>query len=350
MAELGSFGSRRLETAYPITDIDCDASGLGRQLEAMVRVFGGSIQKVIVRQSRLLCQDMLDYTVPYSPDPPKSGTNAGRNMKAFERGKKSVDADIDKVFKPLSTANWFDIAFQNDFSVFVAWYYDKVNEGHEVPEWLRSKGVLGVGEWTEFQQRYGKPEFRGSGFYPAPSKKGRKKKRFGLKWDLSYGSLSAIEKVHRDIRAGPKDYKAQMRTFPGIFLVGGGQKKIDAYKKRVHKHIGRLKSGWYHAGMSIGDRPLKASYWIKSQPGDTGIFINDLLDSKEPSLTIGNKIHGNMSKSPGVGMYKLGIKHRAYSIRAEIAARLNRRTRGTIQEYIQDFKLGGLIRSGDDPF
>lgn len=350
MPELGSFGARRFETAVPITDLKIDASGLRSHLEAMVRVFGHSIQKVIVRQARLLCQDMLDYTMPYSPDPPKSGTNAGRNMNAWRAGEKRLGANIDKVFKPLTTANWYDVAFQDDFSVFVAWYYDKMQAGHELPQWLVERGTIGVGEWTEFQSRYGRSEFRGSGFYPAPKKKGRKKNRFALHWDLAHSGLGKIEKIHHDIRKGPKDYNSTMKAYHGIWLVGGGQKKIDAYKRQAAKHIGRLKSGWYHAGMAIGDKPLKASYWIKSQPGDTAIFQNQLLDPKEPGLTIGNKVQFNMSKAPGNNMWMMGLNHRAYSMRAEIAASLNRRTRGTVQEYIDTFKLGGLVRTTEEPF
>lgn len=356
MSELGSFGSRRFETAVPITDIQIDAEGLRRHLAAMVRVFGHSMQKVIVRQARLLCMDMLDYTMPYSPDPPKSETDAGRNMNAFKSGQRRLGSNIDKVFKPLSTANWFDVAFQDDFSVFVAWYYDKMSAGHELPDWLVERGTIGVGEWTEFQRRYGREEYRGSGFYPVPKKKGRKKDRFKLKWDLAHGGLDAIEKIHDDIKGkgsdktGGKDYNTYMKGYNGIFLVGGGQKKIDAYKKRVAQRIGRLKSGWYHAGMAIGDKPIKASYWIKSQPGDTSIFQNNLLDPKEPSLTVGNKVQFNMSKAPGAGMWQVGLNHRAYSMRNAIAKSLNKRTRGTVQEYIDMFKLGGLVRSDYEPF
>jgi len=349
--ELSPWGQRRLETAVPVTNIEVDASGLKRHLEAMFRVFGGSVQKILIRQARLLCQDMLDYTMPYSPDPPKSGTNAGRNMKAWEAGNKRMGANIDRVFKPLTVANWYDVAFQDNFSVFVAWYYDKMNAGHELPEWLKERGTIGMGEWKEFQSRYGKAEYESARTWGG-KKKGKKKNRFKLSWELAHGGLSKIESVHRAIRGGPKDYNTQMKAYNGIYLVGGGQAKIDAYKRQAAKHIGRLKSGWYHAGMAIGDRPLKASYWIKSQPGDTAIFVNDLLDRKEPSLTIGNRIQFDMSKNPGVRMWQTGLNHRAYSMRAEIAARLNKRSRGTTQEYIQEFKLGGLIMSSadQDPF
>jgi hypothetical protein len=316
-----------------------DVDGLNKTMLLYVNALGSNIEKVFKRQARLLCQDMLDYTMPYDPDPPESGTRAGRNGAAHERGIKSMEADLDYLFAPLAIASYGDIARTDNYGIFVAWLQDRRERGVQLPHGFKD-GLGGVGEWQKFQSTYIADE---SYFTEEQTPS----------YDAIYGG-SSIESTHVKMRGGTrtKDYKEHIRDSHDVFLVAGYDKKMAAYKKKVAKRVGALKAGWYSAGMAIGDAKLSAPSWIIGNQWGTGIMENQLASRPILSITVGNSLQQDlMTKPRGVNEWQRGLSHRAYSIRNELAKRLGNSKSEKIEAAIAKLEASGNFDvSTENPF
>lgn len=299
-------------------DIDVDEEGLNRTMMLYINALGVSIEAFFRRQGRLLCQDMLDYTLPYDPDPPESGSRAGRNANARKRGIESMEFDIDRIFKPLANAGWADIAEVDNYGIFNAWLLARKEAGASVPPAF-DHGMGSEKDWQTFQGRWKGKE----GFFHEDQKPD---------YSTVYGG-STIEAAHIATRGGNRvpDYKTGMSSTYKVFLVAYPS-QIQAYKKKVAMRVGSLKAGWYSAGVAIGDGvKLSAPYWITGNQWGTGIMVDQLSSRPVLSLTVGNSAHYNMSKPRGVNEWNNAVSHRAYSIREELARRLSNRRAETVE-------------------
>lgn len=318
-------------------DIDVDEDGLNKTMMLYINALGVSIEKFFKRQARLLCQDMLDYTLPYDPDPPKSGTRAGRNANAHQKGIKSMEFDIDRIFKPLANAGWADIAAVDNFGIFNAWVMARREAGAGVPKQFEDGGGTET-DWRTFQGRWkGK-----DGFFHEDQEPD---------YSTVYGG-SSIESTHISIRGGTRtpNYKEGMSGTNKVFLVAYPAQLI-AYKKKVAKRVGSLKAGWYSAGVALGDGvKISAPSWVVGNQWGTGIMIDQLSSRPILSLTVGNSAHYNMSKAPGVSEWQNGLSHRAYSIREELARRLSNRRAETVEASTQALLETGLFEVEENPF
>lgn len=316
-------------------DVDVDVEGLNRTLLLYVNVLGVSLEKFYRRQARLLCQDMLDYTVPFEPDPPTSGSRAGRNAMARVKGVESVERDLDRVFQPLARAGWADIAEVDSFGIFNAWILSRKSDGYSVPRAFED-GAGTMSDWQSFRSVW-----KGrSGFFHEDQKPD---------YSTVYGGGS-IEEAHLKTRGGPNDYKKGMSSTQTVFLVADYQSQMARYKRQVTKRVGKLKAGWYTAGMMVGDVPVSAPKWIIENQWGTGTMVDELSSRPVFSITIGNTAHDRMTGQPGFGMWENALSHRAYSIRNELARRLSNRRRETVEQAIYYLEAHGLFEVETNPF
>lgn len=295
-------------------DIKVDEVGLSRTMILYVQALGANFEKFFKRQARLLCQDMLDYTVPYT-----EGPRAGRNAMARQQGIQSMERDIDRIFAPLGIASYGDIARVGSYGIFCAWLVDRKESGYPVPKGFED-GFGGTGEWQAFQDRFKDED---SFFHEdqAPD------------YSTVYGGES-IATAHIATRGGTRtpNYKKGMQASGNVFLVSGHASKIAAYKKRVANRVGTLKAGWYSAGMAIGDGTISAPQWIVGNQWGSGLMINQLNERPTLSITIGNMGHDLMTGEPGFSRWNDALSHRAYSIRNELARRLSNRNGETVEQ------------------
>lgn len=314
-------------------DVFVDVDGLNDIIQLYVKAFGGRVAKFLKSQARLLCQDMLDYTVPFSPDPPTR--RAGRNAMARLKGVKSMESDIDRVFQPLARAGWADIAAVDDFGIFNTWLSARRKEGYSIP----SKFEGGNGsfyDWQAFQDKWRGEE----GFFHEDQKPDFSAVRGG----------SSIESAHNSVRIkGSANYKRKMKHSGTVFLVAD-MSDVASYKKRVGLRVGKLKAGWYSAGMAVNDGKLSAPAWIIGNQWGTGTMENRLSQRPVMSITIGNKAHPQMTTEPGYSMWKYAVSHRAYVIRETIARKLSNSKPERVEKVIKDLENTNYFEIEQDPF
>jgi hypothetical protein len=294
------------------TNIKVDSSELRKHLAIWSHVMGKTAEETVRTQAGLLCQDMLSYTLPISGQP---GGRRGEGLDAREVGERSMEADIDRIFKPLEDASFSAIADQGEYGVFAEWVAAKEKAGKEIPKYV-SKGVGGyvnaVKVWDRFRTTYAG-------------------KRVGKVGVFSTFQGDGIEEAHQRIRGGTNvdDYSKNVKARNTTFFVGDYDKNIKSYKSKMKEHVGRLKAGWLEAGLSIG-RHMRAPAWISRHVGQgTGIYIDQTSNKQTPTIIIGNSIHGKMTQSPGKDLWKTAVNYRAYAMRNDIAKRLERATKGS---------------------
>lgn len=320
-------------------NVDVDEQGLNRTIKLYLQLFGDGVAKFLKSQARLLCFDMMDYTVPFDPDPPERF--AGRNAMARIKGEESLEADIKYVFQPLARAGWADIAAVDDFGIFNAWVISRKNDGYSVPSKFED-GMFTATDWQKFRSVWnGKPGF------------------FSDEQEVDYSTVyGGIESTHIKLRGGTrtKDYKEHMvsRNSNGkrnVFLVADISKR-DTYIKKVKKRVGTLKAGWYSAAVALNDWGVKltAPSWIIGNQHGSGIMVNQLSSRPYMSVEVGNSFHNLMTEEYCNGQWKNAISHRAYAIRQKIAKRLSNRKAETVEAAVAKLEAHGLFEIEQDPF
>jgi hypothetical protein len=298
------------------TDVKVDADGLSKHMVAYAAVMCRTMAEVVKQQSGLLCQTMLDYTLPFDGRPTNDG-GIGKSAQVF--GQKNLEKDIDSIFRPLFKATYGDIAGQSNPSVFTAWVSEKKSKNESLPWFLKKWGSGGMGDWVTFQKKY-----EGSG-------RTRKKQ---ADFSGAYSSDSFIKTAFVQTRGGNSvpNYSQNVKGSQKVYFVGEFDSKIKNLKRNQDKKVGRLKSGWYEAGLLMG-RKMKAGNWIAQNASGNGIFIDNSKDPSNPSVTVGNKIQFYMNKEPASSLYKTALNYRAYAMRNQILHKLKRQSRMSGQRF-----------------
>jgi hypothetical protein len=289
------------------TDVKVDASGLSKTMVAYAAVMGKAMGEVSRQQAGLLCQDMLDYTLPFNGRP----TNDGGIGRAAELiGRTHLDHDIDSIFRPLYKATYGDIAGQSSPSVFVAWTQEKKAHNESLPWFLKKGYSSGYGDWIKFQEDY--------------KGKGRTRKK-SADFTGAYSSDSFIKTTFVSTRGGTSvpNYGKNVKKSDKVYFVGEFDSKMSNLKKTQKNKIGRLKSGWYEAGLMLG-RKMKAGNWIAQNASGNGIVVDNSRNTTSPTVTVGNKIQMLMNQEPASSLWKVALNHRAYSMRNQILQKLKR--------------------------
>lgn len=287
-----------ITTVFAGENIKIDADGLRRHLTLYLIALGGCYKKLLKKQAKLMCREMLDYTLPVEES---MGPGKGTSKAAQLHGMSVVEAQISRLFKPLSGALYGDVARNNDYGVFAMFIGDRKRENLPVPHWL--EGDIGVGEFQRFQRAFiddDNPGIGGSG---------------GANFEYARGGEATIEMLHKQHRGGPANYdtKGSMDKY----FIADYTRNLAGYIRSAQKRVGRLKAGWYSTSVMLGD-DWKAPSWVVGNQWGTGGLYDELDNKTEPAITIENKKHYRMSKPPGVKGFESALSRRGYAIRNDI--------------------------------
>lgn len=288
-----------------IKDVKLDTEGFRKVMRDFAVVFGKLGGAVVKDQAARLADDLLDYTLPVTGN---GGPGAGRSAAARKVGEQSMQADLNRIFKPLHTASYEDIADQGSFPVFAAWVADR--RKHNKKAGIKASEVNGD-NWVGFQSMHGG--------------KGRKNANFNL---VNKGE-EAIRRAHVLARGGDnvKNYKWNVKAANTTYFIDDYESKIPAYIKEAKKRVGRLKSGWYEAAVALGRKP-KAAEFITGNTQGNGYAVDESQNATKPTVVIANRIHFLMGGGAGASLWKSAFHYRNYAMRVKIAEEINKVARG----------------------
>jgi hypothetical protein len=262
-----------------------------------------TLVEIIKDQSRLFAKDMCDFTPPFSGKKPQitKGGDGGFGTKARDKGRAAVSRDVRKIFAPLSQAPATGVASGGNVGVLNAWINEKLKlPGPHYPDYIfkmvQSGRILGQGEFDYFKN--------------IEARKGTPKTKFMLGTNES-----SVKSLHEHIRGKPS-YKVKDSDKLAMTYVDNW-KVVERYINRVQQRVGRLKSGWYYAGLNLGRMPTAA--WIANQGGQTSIY-RPKLAGPDPVITLGSTIGRNYSQ--GYHFMRYAMNHRAYAMRVAVLKHL----------------------------
>lgn len=270
-------------------DVEVDSSGLSAHLKDYIAVMGKSMQEVLRRQAALFCEDMISYSRPFSGTKPGDGNT--KTAKAH--GAENVRKSIFKIFRSVDLATRSQIADLGNYDVFKLWNKRK------------GQTVQGVGKmirWSKFQQKFA----RGDSFT-----------------FIGPGDQSSLAKIHTNLRTdnGRGALTSEARRSKQPFAIVAKESDIETYVRKKQKDVGFLKSAYWNAAQMLGEK-IKAAAWVKHNEGaSNAIAIKLINDPAKPSFEVGNKIG---KRAGNANFVQIAINHRAYSMRVEMAARLNK--------------------------
>lgn len=283
-----------------------------QHLGAYLKVMGGSAAKLLKKQARLFCDDMLDYTMPWNGGMGQDGRSRRAQLEGMDR----VESQISNIFLPLQYVGAGEILNYGNEGVFSAWLRSRKKLANPMlPNWLKN-GSNFPGLWKKFQ----KWEFAKS---QAELSDGR------IKLDTFNKGSGVIKSLHVKARGGNTvpEYFEFMGRHSSKYVVDEDGKEVMAYIKKVQAHVGRLKAGWYTAGSQLG-RLKNVGYWIRGNQWNTGIVMDQLSNSTVPAITVGNTVQG-LHRATRDG-FRLALNYRAYSMREEIYQKLVKNGRADI--------------------
>jgi hypothetical protein len=279
-----------------------------QHLGAYIIAMGGKVAKLLQKQARLFCWDMLDYTMPWSGG---MGMD-GKSNAAKQSGRRRVKSQITAIFLPLRYVSAGEVLQYGNEGIFYAWLNArKTLSNPKLPDWLLVHPYSSEG--TTLWQKFQSWEFAQQGAAMS-----------GGLVDLSGYYGNKTEQIHKrarggDTTAGYFDNMEKTATYGQRYVVDDDGKMVSAYSKRVESHVGRLKAGWYTAGSQLGSMK-GVGQWIIGNQWGTGIMNNQLGNSYVPSVTVGNKVQG-LHRATKDG-FRYALNHRAYSMRVEIYNKL----------------------------
>lgn len=277
-----------------------------QHLGAYLIVMGGSAARLLQKQAKLFCDDMLDFTMPFAG----GMGHDGRSRQAQKEGQEVVRSQIEKIFVPLAYVSAGEILSYGHQGIFSAWLRARKSlPDPKLPNWLLQDQYSNAGltAWTKFQNWKFAQDQAGSAH--------------GV--DLSTYYTGNIKSLHERARGGNKthEYFENMKahaSFGDKYVVDDMGEKVSSYIKRVQARVGELKAGWYTAGSQLGK--IKAGAWIRGNQWGTGIVNNKLGNPNIPWIEVGNKVQG-LHRATKDG-YRLALNYRAYSMRVEMYEKL----------------------------
>jgi hypothetical protein len=292
--------------AYVVTvakGVKVDYSQFAKHLALYALVMRKSSEQIVKQQARLFAKDMCDFTPPFSGSQPSisKGGEGGFGNKARNKGRNSVSRDVRKIFAPLDQATAAGVAAAGNLGIFSAWIGAKAKlPPPHYPDYvfkMLDKGrIIGQGEFEYFKQ--------------VEAKKGTPKTRFMM------GTNEAAIKAIHERRRGKPSYKVY-ETAKTEKVYVDNWKPVESYIKRVQQRVGKLKSGWYYAGLKLGKMPTSA--WIMNQGNSTSIY-QARLGVADPVIKLGSTVGRNYSQ--GYHFMRMAMNHRAFAMRVAILKHL----------------------------
>lgn len=279
--------------------VKVDYTGFAKHLAIYMMVMRKSAEVIVKRQAGLFAKDMCDFTPPFSGSQPQvtKGGEGGFGNKAKKKGQDAVSRDVRKIFAPISQAPAAGVAAAGNIGVLNAWVNAKLKlpEPHQ-PEYIfkmiAERGVIGQGEFDMFKR--------------IESRKGTPRTRFLM--GTSEGSIRSIHEQRR----GKPSYKVYETSKTEKVYVDDWR-PVERYIRKVQQRVGKLKSGWYYAGLKL--RKMPTSAWISNQGAGTSIYVPK-LGVADPTIKLGSTVGRNYSQ--GYHFMRMAMNHRAYSMRVEI--------------------------------
>jgi len=302
--------------------VKVDYTQMAKHLALYALVMRMSIADVVKQQAGLFAKDMCDFTPPFSGAEPaiSKGGEGGFGSKAKKKGQNAVSRDVRKIFAPLEQAPAAGVAAAGNLGVFSAWVNAKIKlPPPHYPDYvfkMFDKGrIMGQGDFEYFKQ--------------VESKHGTRRTRFFM------GTTEGRIKAEHERRRGKKSYKVY-ETDKTEKIYVDNWKPVDAYIKRVQQRVGKLKSGWYYAGLKL--RPMPTSAWISRQGSSTSIY-QPRLTGPDPIIKLGSTVGRNYSQ--GYHFMRKAMNHRAFAMRVAMLKHLQApRNHGKLAEVIRRLQGG----------
>lgn len=302
--------------------VKVDYTQFAQHLAIYKMVMRKSSEEIVKQQSRLFAQDMCDFTPPFSGSEPsiRKGGDGGFGNKARNKGRDAVSRDVRKIFSPLAQAPAAGVAASGNVGILSAWIGAKAKlPPPHYPDYIfkmvEQGRILGQGEWEYFKR--------------IESKKGTPKTRF-----LMGTTTSSIQSIHEQ-RRGKPSYKVY-KTSKSETVYVDDWKPVESYIKRVQQRVGKLKSGWYYAGLKLGRMPTSA--WIMNQGASTSVYA-PRLGGPDPVIKLGSTVGRNYSQ--GYHFMRMAMNHRAFAMRVAVLKHLQApRNHGKLAEVIRRLQGG----------
>ena len=299
-----------------------DYTQFAQHLAIYKMVMRKSSEEIVKQQSRLFAQDMCDFTPPFSGKQPsiRKGGEGGFGNKARDKGRAAVDRDVRKIFAPLAQAPAAGVASAGNLGVFSAWVNAKIKlPPPHYPDYVfkmfEQGRIIGQGEFEYFKK--------------IESKHGTPRTRFLM------GTTEAAIKAIHERRRGKPSYKVKESDKMAITYVDDW-KPVQSYIKRVQQRVGKLKSGWYYAGLKLGRMPTSA--WIANQGAGTSVYA-PRLGVADPTIKLGSTVGRNYSQ--GYHFMRMAMDHRAFAMRVAILKHLQApRNHGKLLDVVRRMQGG----------
>ena len=303
--------------------VKVDYTQFAAHLAIYAMVMRKSSEEIVKQQSRLFAQDMCDYTPPFSGKQPsvRKGGEGGFGNKAKKKGQEAVSRDVRKIFAPLFMAPGGGVAAQNNIGVFSAWAREKMkrpmfSDPGYVFQMIQDRGgIIGQGEFDYFKR--------------IMSNTSKVRSKFIL------GTTEGAVKAIHEQRRGKPSYKVYETSKTERYFVDDW-KVVERYIKTVQTRVGKLKSGWYYAGLKLGRMPTSA--WIMNQGASTSVYM-PRLGGPDPVIKLGSTVGRNYSQ--GYHFMRMAMNHRAFAMRVAVLKHLQApRNHGKLAEVIRRLQGG----------
>jgi hypothetical protein len=297
-----------------------DATLYATHVAMFCQVMRKTMAEVVKEEARLLARDACDMFPPFSGSEPKitKGGEGGFGNKARDKGRAAVNRDIRKIFAPLDQAPGGVIAAKGNAYIFHLWVESKMDKNPpSLPSWIINEsnatgGLFGLDIYKRFvESRHGNLSGNGN--------------------VMLNESEQQIGVIHRLVR-GKTNYRVNKNRKPDFYI--HDWKLVENYIKKTQERVGKLKAGWYHAGLKLGSMPT--SGWIKDQ-GSSNAICNTALTGPTPKVRIGNAI--GKKHTQGWHLFQKAWNHRGYAMRVRMLQVLSGpRRHGTLLELTQKLK------------
>ncbi|CAB4152122.1 hypothetical protein UFOVP583_53 [uncultured Caudovirales phage] len=309
--------------------VKVDYTEFAKHLALYQMVMRKSITDVVKQQARLFAKDMCDFTPPFSGSQPaiSKGGEGGFGNKARNKGRDAVSRDVRKIFAPLAQAPATGVASAGNLGIFSAWIGAKAklpppHDPQYVFKMVEGGRIIGQGEFERFKQ--------------IEAKQGTRRTRF-----LMGATEGSIKSIHEQRRGKPSYKVYETGKTEKVYV--DDWKPVERYIKRVQQRVGKLKSGWYYAGLKLGKMPTSA--WIANQGAGTSIYQPKLI-GPDPTIKLGSTVGRNYSQ--GYHFMRMAMNHRAFAMRVAMLKHLQApRNHGKLADVIRRLQ-GGFTLSNTD--
>lgn len=302
--------------------VKVDYTEFALHLALYMKVMRMSITGVVKQQARLFSKDMCDYTPPFSGKQPavSKGGEGGFGNQARNKGQAAVSRDVRKIFAPIAQAPAAGVAAAGNVGILNAWATAKLKlPAPHQPEYIfkmiADRGVIGQGEFDYFKR--------------TEEKQGTPRTRF-----LMGTTQGTIKSIHEQRRGKPSYKVYETAKTEKVYV--DDWKPVERYIKQVQQRVGKLKSGWYYAGLQLGKMPTSA--WIANQGAGTMVY-SPRLTGPDPIVKLGSTVGRNYSQ--GYHFMRMAMNHRAFAMRVAMLKHLQApRNHGKLVDVINKLQGG----------